>query len=300
MLRADIGAGDGHQAPALGEASERGCDVSQRCVGHATGDVRHRREWRVHQHDRRDHSRVQMIVDLRCVEARDCDRREEGREEAGAGFRQFVEDQSSARNLGQNGEQTGPGGRFEHTVGRCNSGRARRDESERDGRRELLERLAFEGAAGVRGKQTGDFCHQRQGSGRRAGFLQKRFAVFAEEENGRCLAGVVGQLPVPGSGSVARVEARFHRVTKQGGVDTSAGFEMDEDGSGGIEQGRHSVDAWQMRRRPMFLRAWCGTIVHREDLEESGNRASPRALSLDRPGSNPSRPPLPLDVRAAG
>lgn len=73
--------------------------------------------------------------------------------------------------------------------------------------------------------------------------MQKRFAVFAEEENSRCLAGVVGQLPVPGSGSVARVEARFHRVTKQGGVDPSAGFEMGENGSGGIEQGGRPVDA---------------------------------------------------------
>lgn len=40
----------------------------------------------------------------------------------------------------------------------------------------------------------------------------------------------------------------------------------------------------------MFKRAWCGTIVHGEDLKESGNRTSPWALSLDRPGSNPSRP----------
>jgi hypothetical protein len=241
-----------------------------------------------------------MIVDLRCVEARDCDGREEGGEEAGAGLRQFVEDQRRARNLGQDGEQTSPGGRFEHAIGRCDGSRARRDESERDGRRELLERLAFKGAAGVRGKQTGDFCDQRQGSGRRAGFVQKRFAVFAEEENGRCLAGVVGQLPVPGSGSVARVEARFHRVTKQGGVHTLAGFEMEEDGSGGAEQCGGSVGAWQMRCRRMFLCGWRGMIVHREDLEESGNRASPWALSLDRPGSKPSRPPLPLDVRAVG
>jgi hypothetical protein len=61
----------------------------------------------------------------------------------------------------------------------------------------LLHRLAFLRAAGVRRQQTGDLRHGGKPCSRRRGFAEKRLSVFAEEEDGRGLAGVVGGFPVP-------------------------------------------------------------------------------------------------------
>jgi hypothetical protein len=46
-------------------------------IGHTPVDIRHRRKGRVHQHDARRDRGVEMIVDLRCIEARDSDTRKE-------------------------------------------------------------------------------------------------------------------------------------------------------------------------------------------------------------------------------
>ena len=52
--------------------------MAKRRVRHAPIDVRHRREWRVHQNHARRDAGVEMIVDLRRVEAGDGDARERG------------------------------------------------------------------------------------------------------------------------------------------------------------------------------------------------------------------------------
>ena len=79
--------------------------MAQRGVGHAAIDMGARRERRVHQHDARRDAGVEMIVDLRGVEAGDGDAGEEMAEQAGAGLGKFVENERRAGELGEDGEQ---------------------------------------------------------------------------------------------------------------------------------------------------------------------------------------------------
>ena len=119
VVRREARPGDGDEATAVGEAREGRADVTERGVGHAAIDMRHRRERRVHQHDARRNAGVEMIIDLRRVEPGDRDARKEMAEEPRAGFREFVEHERAAGELGENGEQAGPGRRLQHAVGRA-------------------------------------------------------------------------------------------------------------------------------------------------------------------------------------
>ena len=73
-------------------------------VGHAAIDMGHRREWRVHQHDARRDSGVEMIVDMRGVEAGDSDAGEQMVQQPGTRLGQFVENEGTAGELGEDGE----------------------------------------------------------------------------------------------------------------------------------------------------------------------------------------------------
>ena len=61
---------------------------------------------------------VQMIVDLRGVEARDGNGRKEGGEQLRARLGEFVEDQGTARRLREDREQARAGRRLQHAVAR--------------------------------------------------------------------------------------------------------------------------------------------------------------------------------------
>ena len=65
-------------------------------VSHAAVDMRHRRKRRVHQDDARADAGVEMIVDLRRVEARDGQAGEKPGEKPGAGIGELVERERSA------------------------------------------------------------------------------------------------------------------------------------------------------------------------------------------------------------
>ena len=65
----ETGTGDRDQPSTGGKARERRAQMPGRRLGRAAIDIGHRREWRVHQDDARADARVQMIVDLRRVEA---------------------------------------------------------------------------------------------------------------------------------------------------------------------------------------------------------------------------------------
>ena len=71
IVGGEIGAGDRNQAAALGEPRQRGRDVPQRRVGDAPLDMRRHGKWRVHQHDARPDSRIEMIVNVGGIETRD-------------------------------------------------------------------------------------------------------------------------------------------------------------------------------------------------------------------------------------
>ncbi len=71
-----------------------------------------------------------------------------------------------ARQLGEDGEQPGTRGGFEHHVVRRDGGRSRGHEAEWDRGRELLQRLALFRAARVSWQQGGDLAqHGKLGGG---------------------------------------------------------------------------------------------------------------------------------------
>src|SRR3546814_9535353 len=65
-------------------------------------------------------------------------------------------------------------------------------------------------SACVGGKKVGDLCQHGQGCGRRSGFTDKRISVFAQEEDRRDFAGLIGRLPVPCTCRVGGAECRLH------------------------------------------------------------------------------------------
>ena len=150
------------------------------------------------------------------------------------------------------------------------------------------------------GKKAGDLCELRQRRSRRAGLAEKRLAVFAEKQNRRRFAGVIGGLPVPGAGRVGGAEGLLHSSAQDGGVDAVSLLEMGEKkprGLGEVERGSVRAGARDRCDR------WCGRrgrrMRHETRPRESGTRASRPALSLDRTGSNPSRPASPSRHAAA-
>ena len=64
---------DGDQAAALSETRQRRADMAQRRIRHPAFHMGRRREWRVHQHHARAHRRIEMVVDVGGVVARDAE-----------------------------------------------------------------------------------------------------------------------------------------------------------------------------------------------------------------------------------
>jgi len=75
--------------------------MARRRLGRPAIDMGHGREGRVHQDDARTNARVQMVVDLCCVEARDGSARKEVAQEIGARVGQFVQRETAASDLGE-------------------------------------------------------------------------------------------------------------------------------------------------------------------------------------------------------
>ena len=71
-------------------------------------------------------------------------------------------------------------------------------------------RLALLGTARMGGKKACDLHEQRKRRGRRAGFAKERLSVFAQEQNRRGFAGVVGRFPVPSARGVGGAEGSLH------------------------------------------------------------------------------------------
>ena len=91
-------------------------------------------------------------------------------------------------------------------------------------------------------EKAGDLREHRQRRGRRPGFAEKRLAVFAQEQHGRRLAGVIGGLPVPGAGRIGGAEGGLHGGAQDDGVDALAAFEMREKMQGGRGDGGGGID----------------------------------------------------------
>ena len=219
-------AGDRHETTAGREARERRGDVAEGSVGHTALDIGHDRERRIHQHDARYDRGIEVIVDLGRVEAGDGKGRKEGGEKTSAHLGQFVENERAASDLGENGEEASAGGWLQHPVGWRDGGGMSRGQAERDRRRKLLKGLALGRAPRMRRQKAGDLRQRDKPCSRRTGFAEKRLSVFAQEQDGRRLAGVICRLPVPGAACVGRAECVFHRRAQGRGVNTLAAFEM--------------------------------------------------------------------------
>jgi len=101
--------GDRDETPAFAQPRQGRGDMAKRRVRHAPIDIRHRRERRVHQNHARRDGGVEMIVDLRRVEAGDGDAREEVIEQCRTDLGEFVQDQRAGGQFGEDGEQSGAG-----------------------------------------------------------------------------------------------------------------------------------------------------------------------------------------------
>ena len=122
-LGAEVRARDCDQTAAVGETRQRRSDMAIGGIRHPAADVRHRRERRVHQHGGRRDGAIEVIVDLRRVEAGHAKVGEEVGEQIGPGLGQLVKGERAAGGLRENGQEAGAGGRLQHAVaGRYGSG----------------------------------------------------------------------------------------------------------------------------------------------------------------------------------
>ena len=279
--------GDRNKAATLGEPGQRRADMAQRRVLHRPVDMGDGRERRVHHHHARHDVRAQIVVDMRSVVAGDGAIAEQAGQHLGADLGQLVENQAGAARLGLDREQAGPGGGFEHQVARPDRGRDGGDEAQPGRRRELLERLRRLRPARMGGEQRRHLLDHRQRGERRRGFAEDRVPVFAQEQNLRRLAGVVGGLPIPGAIGIGAAERGLHRATQGPRVDGAAAFEIGQDERGGGENGpsgRGETGRNRKRRRRMGDGCSKG---HGGCPQESREGIGRRTLSLD-----PADPPV--------
>ncbi len=190
-----------------------------------------------------------MIIDLGSIEARHGNGRKEGGEQRRPGLCQFVQHERAAGDLGQDGEEAGSGRRLQHPIRRPDGGGGQGREAERGRRGELLKGLALGGAAGVGGEKAGDLGKGGKPGCRRVGFTEQRLSVFAEEEDGRRLAGVIGRLPIPSARGVGGAESRFHGGAQDRGVDALAALDMWEEPVGGGDDSAGHVGMMDSRQR---------------------------------------------------
>ena len=101
--------------------------------------------------------------------------------------------------------------------------------------KELLERLRFPRALGVRRQEPGEFLQHREQRGGPTGPCPHGGAVLAQEQRLRNLAGVIGVFPDPEALRVGAAESVGHRRAERIRVNGPAGFEHGQDEPGGAE-----------------------------------------------------------------
>ena len=222
LIRTDIAAGDGDEPSAVGEARERGADMPDRRFGKVPLDMGRGREGRVHQHHARPDRRIEPVVDLLGVVPADRDVAEEASEQPGARLGDLVQGEPRLGELGEDRQQTRPGGGFENEVGRSQCSRLGGDEAERNRRRELLELLRFLGPARLRRQPLG---HPREHGEHRIGRARAGAhgaTEFAQKQDLRRLERLVGVLPHPLPCRVGAAEGGLHRGAQRAIVERAA------------------------------------------------------------------------------
>ena len=229
MVGMKVCAGDRDQPAAGSKPGQRRADMAHRRIGRAPIDMRHRRERRVHQDHARDHVRSEQVVDVRGVMSRDRHAFEDILEQRRARGGKLVEMKVRPGCTGERGKHPRPRRGLEHNVvGRhaCSEARCM---GERQRRRELLESHTLLRAAGVDREKPGELC-EPVGHGVFVGFGREECRrVFAQEEDLRGLAGLVGGLPVPGTVGVGSAEGSFHGGAQVARLDALAALDERED-----------------------------------------------------------------------
>lgn len=110
--------GDGDQPSAGGQTRERRAQMPGCRLSAAGVDIRHRREWRVHQDGARAQIRVEMIVDLCSVEASDRPTRKQSTQEISAGVGQLVQREAAARDFYEDRQKACSGRWLQHQIAR--------------------------------------------------------------------------------------------------------------------------------------------------------------------------------------
>ena len=204
--------------------------------------------------------------------------------------------------LGEDGELARAGGRLEHLVGGRHARGERRDETQLDGRGELLELLALLGPPRVRGRERGELPEHGEQPGIRARAGAHGREVAAQEEQQGGLARLIGVLPHPGACAVGGAESVRHRLAQRARIECFAAFQRSQQGGGGPQQSRRGAGVGRIGDRS-GLGGGVGGEAHGLSVRLEGRGGSP-----DGPLSSAARPdaflPLasssPRRPRAAG
>ena len=229
MVGMKVRAGDRDQSAPGRKPSQRRADMAHRRIGCAPVDMRHRRERRVHQDHARDHVRGEQIVDVRGVMPRDRHAFEQILEQRRARVGKFVEMEVRTGCAGKGGKHPRPRRGLEHNVVRRQACGEACCMGEGERCRELLEPHTLLRAAGVDREKPGELC-EPVGHGVFVGFgLEECRRVFAQEQDLRGLAGLVGGLPVPGTVRVGSAEGSFHGGAQVARLDALAALDERQD-----------------------------------------------------------------------
>ena len=137
--------------------------------------------------------------------------------------------------------------------------------------------------------------HRQQGGGRRRS-RPHGGAKFAQKQDRRRLAGIVGGLPVPGAIGVGTAESGFHGCPERRCIDALAALEMGKNDPRGMNQrvGCRRSGRRDRERRGRKGGRVSGSVRHEGNLGRAGTgRTEGRSLSIPPAQTRPGRP-LPL------
>ena len=244
IARNAMGGRDGYQSPARRQHREGRANMAQ--VGVLAGAVHAGacREGRVHQ-DHGGTERRQPVAQGFGVVASDGRAGEQAGQEPGAGGGDFVKVEGAGGAIAERArshhrEHAGAGGGFEHDIARTDGGGLEGGVSERQRRRELLQRNLLLGAPRLRRLQGSDgLQHGQHGGGAagiRPGLSAHGTAVALEEEDQRGFGRLVGVLPDPGALGVGSTEGVAHGVAQRVGIERAAVLQDRQQAMGGGQQ----------------------------------------------------------------
>jgi len=146
--------------------------------------------------------------------------------DAGTALGKFVENERAAGEFSEDSKKTGTGRRFQNDVGGGDRGSDAGDKCEPDRCRELLKRFTFLGPPCLCRKETRNPQQHRQHGGRRRRLGAHGGAIPSQEQDGRGFTGVVGRLPVPGTGRIGGGKCRLHGIAEDSGVDAPTSLKI--------------------------------------------------------------------------